>query len=268
MSYWAVVPAAGSGSRMQTSVPKQYLTLAGKTVIEHTLSRLLTHARIDGVVVALAADDERWAALDFPSNKPLLTVAGGSERCTSVLNALAELRNHAQPDDWVLVHDGARPCIRHSDITALITKLHEHPVGGLLGVPVRDTMKRCDPNDDIIQTVERKQLWHAHTPQMFRLGALHDALRDAIDKGVWVTDESAAMELHGHKPRMVQGASDNIKITRPEDLMVAEFYLRQQGRDRVADLELESDGEARRSLSSPADDAGEGELDRPAAGPN
>jgi 2-C-methyl-D-erythritol 4-phosphate cytidylyltransferase len=229
MRYWAVVPAAGSGTRMQTSVPKQYLTLAGRTVIEHTLSRLLTHARIDGVIVALAPDDERWAALDFPANKPLLTAPGGPERCTSVLNALVALGEHATADDWVLVHDGARPCIRHSDISALIAKLGDHPVGGLLGVPVRDTMKRCDPNDDIIQTVERKQLWHAHTPQMFRLGALRAALRAAVDKGVWVTDESAAMELQGHKPRMVEGASDNIKITRPEDLMVAEFYLKRQG---------------------------------------
>ncbi len=229
MSYWAVVPAAGSGTRMQSAVPKQYLTLAGKTVIEHALSRLLTHSRIDGVMVALAPDDERWCALEFATNKPLLTTSGAGERCSSVLNALDALLERADPEDWVLVHDAARPCVRHSDISMLISKLSDHPVGGLLGIPVRDTMKRSDPNDEVIQTVERKQLWHAHTPQMFRLGALCNALRDAIDNGVLVTDESSAMELQGLKPKMIQGATDNIKITRPEDLMVAEFYLKQQG---------------------------------------
>ncbi len=230
MRHWAVVPAAGSGLRMKAAVPKQYLTLAGKTVIEHTLARLSTHPRIDGLVVALSPDDQQWAALAIKTKKPLLTAAGGSERCHSVLNALATLGERADAADWVLVHDGARPCIRHADITALMNALEDHPVGGVLGVPVRDTMKRCDPNNDIIQTVERKELWHAHTPQMFRFGALLDALRHAVDKGVLVTDESAAMELQGHKPRMVEGASDNIKITRPEDLLVAEFYLKRQGK--------------------------------------
>lgn len=230
MPNWAVVPAAGSGTRMKAAVPKQYLALAGKTVIEHTLARLLTHPHIDGIVVAIAPDDAQWAELKIKSKKPLLIAAGGRERCHSVLNALAELDTRAQPGDWVLVHDGARPCIRHADITALIDALASHPVGGVLGVPVRDTMKRCDPNNDIIQTVERKELWHAHTPQMFRFGALHDALLHAVDKGVMVTDESAAMELQGFKPRMVEGASDNIKITRPEDLLVAEFYLKRQGK--------------------------------------
>lgn len=228
MAYWAVVPAAGSGTRMSATLPKQYLALSGKTVIEHTLARLAAHPLISGVMVALAPQDARWDALRIQLGKPLLRAPGGDERCFSVYNALLKLQAHAQPDDWVLVHDGARPCLRVSDIDRLITELRDHAVGGLLALPVRDTMKRAEANNEVFETVDRKGLWHALTPQMFRLGELTDALRRAIDKGILVTDEAAAMERLGHKPRLVEGASDNIKITRPEDLVVAEFYLRQQ----------------------------------------
>ncbi len=228
MAYWAVVPAAGSGARMSSQVPKQYLALAGKTVIEQTLARLAAHPLIDGIVVALAPDDTRWQDLGITLDKPVLRVNGGGERCNSVLNALFELQKHAQPDDWILVHDGARPCVRLTDIDKLIAGLHGHPNGGLLAVPVRDTMKRADENSDVFETVDRKGLWHALTPQMFRLGELSAALSHAIDNGWLVTDEASAMELAGYKPHLVEGAADNIKITRPEDLVLAEFYLRQQ----------------------------------------
>jgi len=228
MAYWAVVPAAGSGTRMSSQVPKQYLALAGKTVIEHTLARLAAHPLIAGIVVALAPSDTRWHELSLHLDKPVLLADGGAERCYSVLNALSELQKHAQPDDWVLVHDGARPCLRLTDIDKLIAGLRDHPNGGLLAVPVRDTMKRADENSDVFETVDRKGLWHALTPQMFRLGELSDALIRAIDKGWLVTDEASAMESAGYKPHLVEGAADNIKITRPEDLVVAEFYLRRQ----------------------------------------
>ena len=228
MAYWAVIPAAGSGTRMNAQLPKQYLALAGKTVIEHTLARLAAHPLISGVMVALSASDTRWDALRIQSDKPLLRAPGGDERCISVYNALVQLQAHAQPDDWVLVHDGARPCVRVADIDRLMTELRDHAVGGLLALPVRDTMKRSDVNGDVTETVDRKGLWHALTPQMFRLGALTEALQRAIDQGILVTDEAAAMERLGYKPRLVEGSSDNIKITRPEDLAVAEFYLRRQ----------------------------------------
>lgn len=228
MAYWAVVPAAGSGTRMNAQLPKQYLALSGKTVIEHALARLAAHPLISGIMVALAPSDVRWDALRITLDKPLLRATGGDERCFSVYNALLKLQAHAQPDDWVLVHDGARPCLRVADIDRLITELRNHAVGGLLALPVRDTMKRSDANGDVTETIDRKGLWHALTPQMFRLGALTDALQRAIDQGILVTDEAAAMERLGHKPRLVEGSSDNIKITRPEDLVVAEFYLRQQ----------------------------------------
>ena len=228
MAYWAVIPAAGSGTRMDSQVPKQYLALAGKTVIEHALGRLAMHPLIDGVIVALAPSDLRWQGLGLNFFKPVLLAKGGTERCHSVLSALFELRKHAHADDWVLVHDGARPCLRVSDIDKLISELRSHPHGGLLAVPVRDTMKRANENSDVFETVNRNGLWHALTPQMFRLGELNDALIHAVDQGWLVTDEASAMELAGFKPHLVEGAADNIKITRPEDLAIAEFYLRQQ----------------------------------------
>lgn len=228
MNFWAVVPAAGSGSRMNAAIPKQYLQLAGKTILEHTLTRLARHPMIRGVAVAVAANDAQWQEVRARMHQAFIEAPGGAERCFSVLNALDALSTHAEPDDWVLVHDGARPCLRHSDLDKLIAVLRDHPVGGLLAAPVRDTMKRADAHHDVIATVDRQGLWHALTPQMFRLRTLKDALRRAIDQGALVTDEASAIELAGMKPRLVEGAADNIKITRPEDLAVAEFYLRQQ----------------------------------------
>jgi 2-C-methyl-D-erythritol 4-phosphate cytidylyltransferase len=147
-----------------------------------------------------------------------------------VLNALDALAGQASPDDWVLVHDAARPCLRLGDLERLIGELELDPVGGLLGVAVRDTMKRADGAARVIATVDRSDLWHAYTPQMFRLGVVAAALREAIASGALVTDEAAAMERLGHRPRLVEGHGDNIKITRPEDLPLARFHLEQQGR--------------------------------------
>ena len=224
--YWAVVPAAGSGTRMAAELPKQYLSLAGKTVIEHTLDALLDCTLLSGIVVVVAAQDTRWPGIEASyRGRPLSTVAGGAERCHSVLNGLAHLAHQARPDDWVLVHDAARPCLRPADVTTLVETLTGDTDGGLLGIPVADTMKRVDAQHHVTATVERNGLWHALTPQMFRLAQLRNALQDAIDSNSLVTDEAAAMERAGYAPRMVQGHRDNIKITLPADLALANFYL-------------------------------------------
>lgn len=228
-AFWAVVPAAGSGTRMRSEIPKQYLTINDRTVLEHTLARLCSHPAIAGVVVALSARDSWWPRLRrLPASKPLAVVTGGAERCHSVLNCLRYLRRLQPADSWVLVHDAARPCVRLADIDNLLRVCSDHPVGGLLGMPVHDTMKRCDSDNAIVETVDRRQLWHAMTPQMFRLGILMDALEQSLAREQLVTDEASAIEARGLRPLMVAAAADNIKITRPEDLLLAEFYLRRQ----------------------------------------
>ena len=224
--FWAVVPAAGAGKRMGSELPKQYLLLGDRTVMEQTLDSLLGCQRLSGLVLALSPDDEHWSAIESRyATAPLQRVDGGAERCHSVLNSLDHLATQTDASDWVLVHDAARPCVRIEDIEQLIATLETGGQGGLLGVPVADTMKRVDDQLAITATVDRDRLWHAYTPQMFRLGELRTALREAIEAGKAVTDEANAMELAGFKPRMVQGSRDNIKITLPADLALATFYL-------------------------------------------
>jgi len=223
--YWAVVPAAGVGTRMQADRPKQYLSLAGRTVIEHSLDRLLNHSAIAGGVLALSVGDPYWPDLGYRHAKPLWIAAGGSERSASVLSALQLLSTRADDGDWVLVHDAARPCLRATDMDRLIERCTAHPVGGLLAVPVRDTLKRADTCGQVVTTVDRGNLWHAQTPQMFRLGDLRHALRDALAAGITITDEAYALEWAGRAPLLVEGHADNLKITRPEDLALAAFHL-------------------------------------------
>jgi 2-C-methyl-D-erythritol 4-phosphate cytidylyltransferase len=227
---WAVVPAAGTGKRMGSATPKQYLPLLGRPVIAHTLTTLLHHPRVDGVVVAVDAGDEWWPAVaaGLGAAKPLLRANGGTERCHSVLNGLDVLRERAAPYDWILVHDAARPCLSAGDLDRLLFELTDDPIGGLLATPVRDTLKQADPTGRVAATTDRSRLWHALTPQMFRLGMLHDALRAALARGLLVTDEAAAMEAAGFAPRLIEGRADNLKITRPEDLALAEFFLSRQ----------------------------------------
>lgn len=222
---WAVVPAAGVGRRMGGEVPKQYLELQGRRVIEHTLQRLLDHPLIEGVYVALSPDDGYWQSCAFATDTRVSRVAGGEERCHSVLNALHELQTTAEPNDWVLVHDAARPCLSAGDLDRLIKTLRDHPVGGVLGVPVQDTLKRVSAEGEVAETVPRRDLWQAYTPQMFRLGLLTDALEQALKKGELVTDDASALELAGYRPIMVEGHAGNIKITRQADLALASFYL-------------------------------------------
>ena len=231
---WVVIPAAGVGARMAADRPKQYLPLAGRSVLEHSLSHFSRHPRVRGIVLSVALEDAYWADLDLYTEVPLHCVPGGKERAQSVLNALQFLHALMQTeppeaqDPWVLVHDAARPCLRAEDIDTLLLELHDDPVGGLLAIPVRDTMKRADAGSRVAHTVPRAGLWHALTPQMFRLGCLKRSLEDALAQGQQVTDESSAMELAGFAPRLIEGHADNIKITRPEDLVLAEFFLQQR----------------------------------------
>ncbi len=227
---WALVPAAGVGRRMQADRPKQYLRLGDRSVLEHTLDALWQVPAIAGVVVVRNADDPFWPRLRLRHERPLWVADGGAERADSVINGLAVLAEQAGAKDWVLVHDAARPCLRRVDVERLVEALRDDPVGGLLAVPVRDTMKAADDGGRVAETLDRSRLWHALTPQMFRLGALREALLAARAAGREVTDEASAMEAAGQAPRLVEGHADNIKITRPEDLALAEFFLRRQGR--------------------------------------
>lgn len=225
---WAVIPAAGIGKRMRNRTPKQYLRLRGRTVIEHTLAQFISHRKISGIIVAIDSQDSIWPSLIIDSSKPLITAGGGRERAHSVQNALRRLDSTAQTDDWILVHDAVRPCLTRHDLDKLLVMLEGDPVGGILAAPVRDTLKRGDPDNRIEETVDRTGLWHALTPQMFRLGVLRNALEAAIAGREIITDEAAAVERAGLKPRLVEGRSDNVKITHPEDLGLAERILAAQ----------------------------------------
>ncbi|PAU89629.1 2-C-methyl-D-erythritol 4-phosphate cytidylyltransferase [Pseudomonas sp. WN033] len=217
--YWVVIPAAGVGSRMQADRPKQYLPLRGRTLIEHTLDCFLGQPELLGLVVCLSADDSWWPQLACALDTRISRAAGGRERVDSVLAGLQRLSElGADEQDWVLVHDAARPNLAGADLHKLLHELANDPVGGLLAVPVRDTLKLAGPDGRVQSTPDRALYWQAYTPQMFRLGALREALASALAAGVTITDEASAMEWAGHAPRLVEGRADNIKITRPEDL--------------------------------------------------
>jgi 2-C-methyl-D-erythritol 4-phosphate cytidylyltransferase len=231
--YWAVVPAAGASRRMASPIPKQYLTLHGRSVLEWALLPFFADHRCRGVVVAIAADDEHWPKL-FLQHAKLHVVSGGAERANSVLAGLNALRTmtdgatqeQAQEQDWVLVHDAARPCLHRADMDALLAAAHDdEPVGALLATPLADTLKQADASQRVAHTVPRAGLWRALTPQMFRLGVLRTALQCAVSRGDSTTDESAAMEAMGLYPRLIAGRSDNLKITVPADLALAESVL-------------------------------------------
>lgn len=220
-----VVPAAGVGRRMGGSTPKQYLPILGRSVLEHTLSTLLNVPQVVSVNVALSPEDGYWTEVASAQDPRVERVPGGSERVYSVLNALiALLERGVAEDEWVLVHDAARPCLRLTDVENLLAQLAGSE-GGLLAAPVRDTMKRSDAHGYVLESVPRECLWHALTPQVFRLGPLKQAIETALKNGVNVTDEASAMEAIGIKPKLVAGAVDNIKITHPEDLPLATQLL-------------------------------------------
>eukprot|EP01036_Dinobryon_divergens_P023105 gene23105-31422_t len=217
--FWVVIPAAGVGARMLADRPKQYLALAGRCLLEHTLDCFLDHPGLKGLVVSLAAEDPYWPTLACSHDPRISRAEGGAERADSVLQGLLRLTElGATEHDWVLVHDAARPNLSRFDLDRLLTELAADPVGGLLAVPVRDTLKRASADGRVAQTVDRSQIWQAYTPQMFRFGALQRALAEALVAEVAITDEASAIEWAGQAPRLIEGRADNLKVTRPEDL--------------------------------------------------
>ncbi|NKB75765.1 MAG: 2-C-methyl-D-erythritol 4-phosphate cytidylyltransferase [Gammaproteobacteria bacterium] len=224
---WAIVPAAGIGKRMSSVVPKQYLMLRGKPILEHTLNRLWESPCIDGVVVGVRNDDAHWETINTDHEKFLGISHGGKERIHTVLKAMDLLlaRYDTARDDWVLVHDAVRPCVSKADIEKLVGRANANGEGALLAARVMDTLKRSDGDHRVEKTVERECHWRALTPQVFPLGTLKEALESAVEKGVTATDESAAMELFGAYPELVESGGNNIKITLKSDLLLAEFLL-------------------------------------------
>jgi 2-C-methyl-D-erythritol 4-phosphate cytidylyltransferase len=221
---WAVVPAAGIGERFGASIPKQYVPLHDKTVFEYALEALSHCPRIEGITIAIHANDQHFTSLALPA-KPVWIVAGGESRAHSVLNALHDLQSRACKNDFVLVHDAARPCLTEADLNKLLDETLSHAVGGILAAPVSDTLKKVQKSM-IVDTVNREQLWRALTPQMFRYGLLFDALSHAVANGIAVTDEAQAIELQGMQPCIVEGDTRNIKVTTKNDLHVAELFIK------------------------------------------
>jgi len=216
---------------MQAAIPKQYLPLLGRPVIHHAIERLCTHPRVHGLVVGISADDKFWPNLKLDGVDKLIgTYTGGATRAHTVFNGLDRLRDRgAAESDWVMVHDAVRPCVRREDIDLLIHTVTDTGTGGLLALPVADTVKRADRSNRVVETVSRDGLWRALTPQMYRWGELHAALQSTLTGENEMTDESAAMERVGGSSIVVAGHADNIKITHPGDLALAELFLKQQG---------------------------------------
>ncbi|MCW6538899.1 2-C-methyl-D-erythritol 4-phosphate cytidylyltransferase [Yersinia ruckeri] len=221
----AVLPAAGIGSRMQADCPKQYLTVGGKTILEHAIGALLRHPRIQRVIVVISPNDSQFARLSIAQDPRIKWVYGGNQRADSVMAGLLSVAREESPA-WILVHDAARPCLHLDDLNNLLLIIGRSKIGGLLAAPVRDTMKRGETGvDAVAHTVDRQDLWHALTPQLFPFELLKHCLTRALNEGATITDEASALEYCGYHPLLVNGRSDNIKVTRPEDLALAEFYL-------------------------------------------
>ena len=225
--HFAIVPAAGSGARFGSEVPKQYLELAGKPMIFHSIAALCRCDRIDAVWVVLSPGDEWWASFDWSALGCKLRVlyCGGSTRAETVGNGLSAIAGDIDEGDWVLVHDAARPCLSQDMLSALCEQLATDPVGGLLAVPVADTLKRADADQRVAATQSRDAMWQAQTPQMFRYGLL----RQVLDVNSAVTDEAGAVEAAGLQPRLVRADSTNLKVTFPADLRLAELILQGRG---------------------------------------
>lgn len=220
----AILPAAGIGSRMQSECPKQYLTIGYQTILEHSIDALLRDPRISQVIVAINPADQQFQALPIAQDPRVRVTFGGQQRADSVMAGLQLVEN----TPWVLVHDAARPCLHVDDLSRLLAITEHSKVGGILAAPVRDTMKRATQGQNAIaHTVERQDLWHALTPQLFPLELLKFCLQRAMEEGAVVTDEASALEHCGYHPLLIKGRSDNIKVTQPEDLALAAFYLTQ-----------------------------------------
>lgn len=220
----AIVPAAGIGCRMESQLPKQYLKIGAMTILEHTLQKLLTHSKISEVVVVINKEDKLFSTLDVASK--VKVTYGGETRADSVLAGL----NLVAENKWALVHDAARPCVTHQDITKLINRVLQEDKGGILAMPLSDTIKQADTNnpDTINHSVDRTYLWGAATPQLFNAGELKACLNRALNNHVAITDEASAIEYCGGHPLLIECRRDNIKITCPEDLNLARYYLTNQ----------------------------------------
>lgn len=224
--HFLIIPASGLGSRMKSDTPKQYLKLSnGLSVLDQTLKTLLSIDQIKGCVVAIAKNDTQFKQSEyFNHSKLLATAIGGKERFHSVISALNALKPFAKDTDWVLVHDAARPCIKTTDVTNLIDQLKNHSTGGLLAIRVVDTIKQAD-NIQVENTLDRSNLWQAQTPQMYRFGVLSRALDNIIKNDLSITDEASSIEALGLESVLVEASRSNLKITMPEDLDLANFYL-------------------------------------------
>jgi len=222
---WAVVPAAGRGTRFGGATPKQYLLAGDRVLLAHTLEALLSHPVVAGVMVVVAENDADWPGWQSLADKPILTCIGGATRAGSVLAGLQALPDDVRADDFVLVHDAARPNLAAADLGRLLEVGRADPVGAILAAPVRDTLKRAGDDGGIDATEPRERLWRALTPQLFRRHQLARALQEAADAGVDITDEAMAMERQGLRPLLVEGSEDNFKVTTPADLSRFEFVL-------------------------------------------
>jgi len=216
--YWVIIPAAGVGRRMDSTLPKQYLKFNQEMIIEHIVSLFSSHPLVKQVVVVLHAEDRQWANIKIADPDKVVTTIGGETRAESVLEGLSSLQLKAAEHDWILVHDAARPCLYPEALDRFINTIADHPVGGLLALPIVDTIKKVGANHHVQKTISREGLWTAQTPQMFRFGVLWNAMKKALKAGVVVTDEASAVEWIGEEPLVVEGDWRNIKITCPADL--------------------------------------------------
>lgn len=226
---WGVIPAAGIGSRMQSDCPKQYLHLGEKTVLQVSAEKLLSALPLQGLAISIADNDDYWPELSLEHHPQITRVAGGKERSDSVFNGLAHwLSQGASREDWVLVHDAARPCIHPNCLARLWETAQQNNTSAILASPAADTLKWSEQGQSITKTLDRSRIWQAQTPQLAPLGLLYDALQFAQAHDVTITDEASALEAAGHNVRLVMGRRDNLKITHPEDLPLAQFLLTQQ----------------------------------------
>lgn len=233
--HWAVLPAAGTSSRMGGELPKQYLEIAGATLLEHSLHALLSCEKLAGVVVPVHPQDGRVAELSIFQDSRVHTVAGAEHRSGSVLAGLVALMSMAAVRDWVLVHDAARPCLQPNAVQRLVAAVVASDTGGILAEPMLDTVKQASNDLRVLRTLDRASLWRAQTPQMFRLDELHLALVKAQEQGLAVTDEASAMEAAGYPVQLIAGSSANLKVTVPADLPLAEWYLERRSPEGLSD---------------------------------
>ena len=225
VNYWAIVPAAGSGQRFGAELAKQFHSIGDKLVADHTLGRLLTISKLQKILVPCNPGAESWAQVSALKDQRVELLAGGEERVHSVINGMRALADIAGSDDWVLVHDMARPCVTSADINKLIEQLDGHAVGGILATPISDTLKNVTSDNTITETLDRSEYRGAQTPQMFRYGLLLRALESMLEKQQLPTDEASAIEYLGEQAMIVEGRRDNIKITHREDLIIAQAIM-------------------------------------------